>query len=108
MIPGNAWSIELIRPAQPKRWFLRALQEEFDARQHPYGWDTPEFTPHDDWVSAMLLACPRGQATLVQFVQHDGFARPGCAREERPARSADSARPGDERVGQRPWPIAGR
>ena len=26
------------RPAQPKRWFLRALQEEFDARQHPQGW----------------------------------------------------------------------
>ncbi|MHB0956740.1 MAG: alpha-L-rhamnosidase-related protein [Pirellulaceae bacterium] len=46
------------RPAQPKRWFLRALQEEFDARQHPFGWDTPEFALPGEWVPAMLLACP--------------------------------------------------
>ena len=28
------------RPGQYKRWFLRSLQEEFDARLYPYGWDT--------------------------------------------------------------------
>ena len=46
------------RPAQPKRWFLRALQEEFDARQHPQGWDTPEFAPAERWIAPMLLSCP--------------------------------------------------
>ena len=33
------------RPGQFKRWYLRSLQEEFDARLHPFGWDTPEFSP---------------------------------------------------------------
>jgi len=31
------------RPGQYRRWFLRALQEEFDARLHPQGWDTLEY-----------------------------------------------------------------
>jgi hypothetical protein len=61
VVSDDTWQCLVDRahpPAQPKRWFLRALQEEFDARQHPYGWDTSEFTPPDDWVPAMLLACP--------------------------------------------------
>ena len=33
------------RPGQFKRWYLRSLQEEFDARLHPFGWDTPTFSP---------------------------------------------------------------
>ena len=33
------------RPGQFKRWYLRSLQEEFDARLHPFGWDTPQFSP---------------------------------------------------------------
>jgi hypothetical protein len=45
-------------PAQPKRWFLRALQEEFDARLHPYGWDTVEFQALDDWMPASVLPVP--------------------------------------------------
>lgn len=28
------------RPGQFKRWYLRAFQEEFDARLYPYGWAT--------------------------------------------------------------------
>jgi alpha-L-rhamnosidase len=46
------------RPAQPKRWFLRALQEEFDARLHPAGWDTPAFVPDERWIAPMVLSCP--------------------------------------------------
>lgn len=43
------------RPGQYRRWFLRALQEEFDARRHPFGWDSIGF---DDsaWISAMELS----------------------------------------------------
>ena len=52
------------RPGQYRRWFLRALQEEFDARFHPYGWDTLEFKPNvsqagrlcHQWRPAMVLA----------------------------------------------------
>jgi hypothetical protein len=43
------------RPGLPKRWYLRALQEEFDARRHPHGWDTPAYQPGADWVPAMEL-----------------------------------------------------
>ncbi|MFP4027444.1 MAG: alpha-L-rhamnosidase N-terminal domain-containing protein [Candidatus Brocadiia bacterium] len=38
------WKCHLDRsykPGQPKRCFLRALQEEFDARSYPEGWDSP-------------------------------------------------------------------
>lgn len=43
------------RPGQHRRWFLRALQEEFDARLHPFGWDTPGYRPHDRWLPAAQL-----------------------------------------------------
>jgi hypothetical protein len=44
-------------PGQYKRWYIRALQEEFDARKYPYGWDTREFSPGPDWPAAMPLDC---------------------------------------------------
>lgn len=47
------------RPGQYRRWFLRALQEDFDARLHPYGWDTPDYTPDGRWIEARAL---RGRA----------------------------------------------
>ncbi|MBI5385890.1 MAG: alpha-L-rhamnosidase N-terminal domain-containing protein [Verrucomicrobia bacterium] len=48
---ARAW-----RPGQYKRWYLRALQEEFDARQYPHGWSTVDFAVNQDWLSAMPLA----------------------------------------------------
>lgn len=45
-------------PGHYKRWFLRALQEQFDARLHPHGWATPNFTPDDRWLKPMVLPCP--------------------------------------------------
>jgi hypothetical protein len=48
-------------PGQHKRWFLRALQEQFDARLHPDGWDLPGFTPDDRWLPAAVLNCPAGK-----------------------------------------------
>jgi hypothetical protein len=46
------------RPGQFKRWFLRSLQEEFDARLYPYGWDTPTFRPDSRWVPSKEVNCP--------------------------------------------------
>jgi len=43
------------RPGRAKRWYLRALQEEFDARLYPYGWAGPDFQPDARWLSAMPL-----------------------------------------------------
>jgi alpha-L-rhamnosidase len=44
------------RPGRAKRWYLRALQEEFDARLYPFGWSTPGFPLSEQWRSAMPLA----------------------------------------------------
>jgi len=48
------------RPGAPQRWFLRALQEEFDARLHPHDWSTVEFAPDAAWRPAMPLDVPDG------------------------------------------------
>jgi alpha-L-rhamnosidase len=46
------------RPGQYKRWFLRSLQEEFDARLHPFGWDMADYQPDARWTAAQPLVCP--------------------------------------------------
>jgi len=41
IVTDNSWHCHIPRcwhPGQYKRWYLRALQEEFDARFYPYGW----------------------------------------------------------------------
>ena len=43
------------KPGQYKRWYLRAFQEEFDARLYPYGWTTWEYRPDGLWIPAMVL-----------------------------------------------------
>ena len=59
---SRAW-----RPGQFKRWYLRSLQEEFDARLHPYGWDTQGFSPDDSWQPAMKIPCA---ASLPSICSH--------------------------------------
>ena len=61
------WQAHLCRAWQPghyKRWYLRALQEEFDARLYPDGWTTPEFAPDHDWLPAMPLGGSPNQPAL--------------------------------------------
>lgn len=61
VVSDESWQCMVDRahpPGHAKRWFLRALQEEFDARQHPQGWDSPDYQPDDHWTAAMLLDCP--------------------------------------------------
>ncbi|MDZ7605646.1 MAG: hypothetical protein U5K79_08675 [Cyclobacteriaceae bacterium] len=43
------------KPGQYKRWYLRALQEEFDARKYPFGWSSPGFNTDSSWLTAMEL-----------------------------------------------------
>jgi len=51
-------------PGQYKRWFLRTLQEEFDARLHPYGWDTGNFKMDETWLPAMVLTGPANKPSI--------------------------------------------
>lgn len=46
-----------------QRWFLRALQEEFDARREPVGWQLADFED-SAWKSASLEPVPPGRPCL--------------------------------------------
>jgi hypothetical protein len=59
VLSDDSWRVYLDRghrPGQPKRWFLRALQEDFDARLHPAGWSAPGFAADAAWVAPRVLA----------------------------------------------------
>jgi len=46
-------------PGQHKRWFLRSLQEVFDARKHPWGWSEPSYAAYEAlWIESLVLECP--------------------------------------------------
>ncbi|MEO5594029.1 MAG: alpha-L-rhamnosidase N-terminal domain-containing protein [Chitinophagaceae bacterium] len=57
ILSDETWNIKVAdswRPGQYKRWYLRAFQEEFDARLYPYGW----YMNKDNsagWLPAALL-----------------------------------------------------
>jgi hypothetical protein len=58
VVSDGSWRCHLCRawpPGRPKRWYLRALQEEFDARLYPFGWSSPGFIPDLSWIAAMAL-----------------------------------------------------
>lgn len=58
VVTDASWHVLLCRawrPGQFKRWYLRALQEEFDARLYPEGWCRPGFSTTPDWLPAMPL-----------------------------------------------------
>jgi len=46
------------RPGQFKRWYLRALQEDFDARLRPAGWGEPGGAQDAAWTAPQLLEVP--------------------------------------------------
>lgn len=62
---------------QYKRWYLRALQEEFDARRFPYGWNQAGFVTGNGWLPAMEIGCPAHKPPIASDYpdyQNDAFA----------------------------------
>jgi hypothetical protein len=58
VVSDEGWRASLCRawpPGHSKRWYLRSLQEEFDARAFPYGWSSPGFEAAGQWPAAMAL-----------------------------------------------------
>ncbi len=58
IVSDGQWQVLLDRahpPGQHKRWYLRALQEELDARLRPDGWNQPGFTPGEEWLGPLVL-----------------------------------------------------
>ena len=63
IVSDQTWKCHLARswtPGQYKRWYLRSLQEEFDARKYPYNWTSSDFEPAENWLDANEL---EGEAT---------------------------------------------
>ncbi len=63
----TAWRCLLARcwkPGHYTRWYLRALQEEFDARLYPFGWTKADFEPGPDWLPAMEHNCPNDKPVV--------------------------------------------
>ena len=61
IVSDASWSCLVDRahpPGRAKRWFVRTLQEVFDGRLHPAGWNTPSFEPGESWVPTMTIDCP--------------------------------------------------
>lgn len=74
VVSDAAWRALLCRawrPGQFKRWYLRALQEEFDARLYPHGWSRPDFAAGADWLPAMPLGgSPNKPALATNYYEY--------------------------------------
>lgn len=70
----DKWQCQIARswrPGQYKRWYLRAFQEEFDNRLYPRGWNTPDFTPFEEWLQAMEIeGAPNKPAINLKFNEY--------------------------------------
>ncbi len=67
IVSDASWKALLARAWKPghyKRWYLRSLQEEFDARLYPYGWCDGNYVPTPDWLAAMPLECAPNKPSL--------------------------------------------
>jgi len=59
------------RPGHAKRWYLRALQEEFDSRLYPQGWSAAGFQPAAQWLAAMpLTGSPNKPALSTHYYEY--------------------------------------
>ncbi len=68
LVSDASWKTLLARAWKAghyKRWYLRCLQEEFDARLYPYGWCEAVYRPTPDWLAAMPLECPPNKPSLA-------------------------------------------
>lgn len=67
VVSDESWRALLARswqPGQYKRWYLRALQEVFDARRYPYGWTRADYAMDGEWQAAMALGCAADKPPL--------------------------------------------
>ena len=67
LISDGSWQVQLARswrPGQYKRWYLRALQEEFDNRLFPDGWTEKGYHTDGSWLQARELSGRADQTAL--------------------------------------------
>lgn len=67
IISDQSWQVKIAqswRPGQYKRWYLRAFQEEFDARIYPFGWNTGA-DGQSGWLAAEVLTGDANKPALA-------------------------------------------
>jgi len=72
VVSDNSWRCHLSqawKPGQHRMFFMRALQEEFDGRLHPHGWNEQGFTENADWLEPFLPPCPANQPIFADPTQ---------------------------------------
>jgi alpha-L-rhamnosidase len=68
IVSDSSWKVLIDRaypPGQYRRYYLRALQEEFDARLHPWGWNTVGFEPDERWLDAAVIGQHADRSSLA-------------------------------------------
>jgi hypothetical protein len=60
VVSDNSWRCHLSqawKPGQHRMFFMQALQEEFDGRLHPHGWNEKGFAENEDWLEPSFPPC---------------------------------------------------
>jgi hypothetical protein len=60
VLSDNSWRVHLSqawKPGQHRMFFMQALQEEFDGRVHPHGWNEKGFAENEDWLEPSYPPC---------------------------------------------------
>ncbi|HTY59066.1 MAG TPA: alpha-L-rhamnosidase C-terminal domain-containing protein [Bacteroidota bacterium] len=65
-LPARSW-----QPGHYKRWYVRSLQEDFDARLYPRGWESPEYSPGPGWARPMILPDSSPESTPIAAGYHE-------------------------------------
>jgi hypothetical protein len=91
LVSDESWQVHLCRAWQPgryQRWYLRALQEEFNAQLYPHGWSLPGFETNADWLNAMpLKGSPNKPALCTDYNDYLNVTEPGPSYSELRPRS---------------------
>lgn len=72
VVSDEAWRCHLSQAWQPghhRMFFMRALQEEFDGRLHPHGWNDQGFVENQDWLEPYFPPCPANQPIFADPTQ---------------------------------------
>ncbi len=80
VVSNDQWSCLLSRawpPGHYKRWFLRSLQEEFDARRYPYGWSSAAFKAGEDWLKPIVIGKSPNKPALANAYDDYQFGTGG-------------------------------
>jgi alpha-L-rhamnosidase len=72
IVSDESWKVKLADSWQPgmyKRWYLRSLQESFDNRKYPHGWNSAGYQPDDTWRTVALINGAANATSLTTSVR---------------------------------------